>query len=125
MLPSLTLAFIIGLVLGSFVPYFPLSVSIVLGLAVIGSAVLETRQRVSASRATAGFFCLLLGIVYWSLVVEGSSRPPVDEFDELHEFRGRIVAPVQLAPDRMVMLVKLDQSSERSDQPRVIRLTWR
>src|SRR5215467_3827765 len=125
MLPPLTLAFVIGLVLGSFVSYFPLSVSIVLFMALIGSAVLEARQRVSASRATAGFCCLLGGIVYWSLVVEWPSRPPVDALEVPQELRGRIIAPVQLAPDRMVMFVRLDQPAENSDRPRAIRLTWR
>jgi competence protein ComEC len=127
MLPSLTLTFISGLVLGSFIPYFTLSVSIVLCIAAIGSAMLEARYPVKAGRVTAGFCCMLIGIVYWSLAVEGPSKPSFREqdFEGVQELHGRIIAPVQLAPDRMVMIVRLDQTLERPDQPFVIRLTWR
>jgi competence protein ComEC len=127
MLPSLTLAFTSGLVLGSLIPYFPVSVSILLCMAVLGSAALEMRQRVTASGTTVGFCCVLIGIVYWSVMMERPSTPPLQEHDleVLQQYRGRIVAPVQLAPDRMVMIVRLDQLSETGDQPLVIRLTWR
>ena len=72
MLPSLTLAFICGLALGSLVPYFPLS--IVLGLigAVLGSAVLQAHGRSTAGISTAHYGCLLAGIVYWFASVEAS-----------------------------------------------------
>jgi competence protein ComEC len=126
MLPFLTLAFTSGLVLGSFIPYFPFSVSIVLCLAAIGSVVLESQHRVTASGATAGFCCILVGIVYWFVTVEGASRPSFQEQESAvaQPHMGRIIAPVQLAPDRMVMIVRLDQTSERPHQP-VVRLTWR
>lgn len=124
MLPSLTLAFTSGLVLGSLIPYFPFSVSIVLCIAVIGLAVLEAQHRVTASRATTGFCCILIGIVYWFIAVEGASRPPFQEQEVPQPHIGRIIAPVQLSPDRMVMIVRLDQTSDRPNQL-VVRLTWR
>ena len=127
MLPSLTLVFTSGLVLGSLIPYFPFSVSIALCFAAIGSAVLEAQYRVTASRTMAGFGCLLVGIVYWFMTVEGTSRPPFhDQEPEVPQSHiGRIIAPVQLAPDRMVMVVRFDQTSEKTEQPLVVRLTWR
>jgi competence protein ComEC len=125
MLPSLTLAFTCGLVLGSFIPYFPFSISLVLCLAVLGSAVLEARRCATAGRATAAFCCLLIGILYWSVAVEGPSKAPFKEGDVLQELRGRIIAPVQLGPDRMVMVVRLERTFDGPDQPLVVRLTWR
>jgi competence protein ComEC len=126
MLPSLTLAFTSGLVLGSFIPYFPFSVTIMLCMTAIGSAVLEAQRRVTISGATAGFCGLLIGIVYWSIAVEGPSQPQFQEqeLEVVQQHHGRIIAPVQLAPDRMVMVVRLDQTPEKGDQL-VIRLTWR
>src|SRR5690349_911122 len=124
MLPSLTLAFTSGLILGSLIPSFPFSVSIVLCVAVIGSTLVEAQHRVTASRATAGFCCILIGIVYWFITVEGASRPPFQEQEVPQPHIGRIIAPVQLSPDRMVMIVRLDQTSDRPNQL-VVRLTWR
>ncbi len=60
MLPSLTLAFICGLALGSLVPYFPLSIVLGLIAAVLGSAVLQAHGRATAGISTAHCGCLLM-----------------------------------------------------------------
>ena len=127
MLPALTLAFTFGLSLGSFVPYFPLSVTFFLLAVAVGAAILEARSRVAGSQLTAGFCCVLSGIVYWVVAVEGTARAPFFENErELHEvLTGRIIAPVQQAPDQLVLVVRCDQTSAGSNQPRVVRLTWR
>ena len=46
MLPPLTVAFISGLLVGSQIPYFPLSASFLLLLAALGSFILEKLQLV-------------------------------------------------------------------------------
>ena len=127
MLPSLTLAFTCGLALGSLVPYFPLSLSFFLFITAVGTTVLEACRGVTSGRATAWFCCVLAGIVYWAVMVQGSPRIPFieDEPQLFHLLAGRITAPVQQASDRSVMVVELDQASVMSGQPRVVRLTWR
>ena len=127
MLPSLTLAFTCGLVVGSLIPYFPFSVSLLLFTIAIGLSILEVRQRVVGSHATAGFGCLLLGIIYWIVAVEGFSKVVFVESEQnlLQTVTGRIMAPVQQAPDRLLMVVQPDGEMTAPGRPRLIRLTWR
>ena len=127
MLPSLTLVFTCGLVLGSLIPYFPLSVSLLLFAIAIGMSILESWQRVARSHATAGLCCLLIGIIYWVAVVEGSSKVVFieNEHNFLETLTGRIVVPVQQGPDRLVMVLKPDGGMAEPWHPRLIRLTWR
>jgi competence protein ComEC len=127
MLPSLTLAFTSGLAIGSLVPYFPLSVSFFLFVTAIGAAILETRHGMTRGQATAGFGCVLTGIIYWAAAVQGTSNVSFFEHERelLRPLSGRIIAPVQQGPDRSVMVVRLDRVSTGSDMPRVVQLTWR
>ena len=108
MLPSLTLAFICGLALGSLIPYYPLSISILLGLVAVGLSVLEVRGRIAVISATAAFGCLLCGIVYWFLTVEGHHGTAFHEAqpDVFQSCHGRVIAPVQYSPGRMMMVVR-------------------
>jgi competence protein ComEC len=127
MLPSLTVAFCVGLVLGSFLPYCPLTVSCLLLLTIIVSALLERHYSVPAWRTTVLFGLLLVGLIYWSGVAERKAH--LDPFDErryegAQEVSGRIVAPVQQGPDRLVMVVTLDPLTAIEGQPRRVRLTW-
>jgi hypothetical protein len=50
MLPSLTVSFIAGLLVGSQIPYFPLSASFFLFLSALGAFILERLNRFSADR---------------------------------------------------------------------------
>ena len=52
MLPSLTVAFITGLLVGSQIPYFPLSASFLLFLIAVGIFIIETLNRFSVRKAT-------------------------------------------------------------------------
>jgi competence protein ComEC len=125
MLPSLTLAFICGLALGSLIPYYPLSISILLGLVAVGLSVLEVRGRIAVISATAAFGCLLCGIVYWFLTVEGHQGTAFHEAhpDVFQSCNGRVIAPVQYSPGRMMMVVRCEQEEAR--RPFTVRLTWR
>ena len=127
MLPSLTSAFIAGLLVGSQIPYFPLSTSCVLLLSALGAYILERLNCFSARQATWLYGALLAGVVYWSvavhlaapgIMVEGSS-------DSVIEVTGRIVAPVQPAPDRLSMVIRLDDPVIVSGAATHVRLTWR
>jgi competence protein ComEC len=125
MLPFLTLAFISGLALGSLIPYYPLSISLVLGLAAVSLSGLEVYGRVAAAAATASFLCLLGGIVYWFAAVEGRSEAVVYESqaDVFQSCTGRVIAPAQYSPGRMVVVVGCDREAARP--PFTLKLTWR
>ena len=127
MLPSLTGAFISGLLVGSQIPYFPLSASFLLLLASLGSFVLPRLNRFSIRQATWLYGALLAGVVYWSMAVHLSAHDPMVEqtSDAMIEVAGRIVAPVQQASDRLVMTIRPDNPIDESRAPRHVRLTWR
>ncbi|MDO8356329.1 MAG: DNA internalization-related competence protein ComEC/Rec2 [Nitrospirota bacterium] len=127
MLPSLIVVFIIGLFVGSLVSYFPLSVSFLLFLAACGSTLFERFNRQSSPQAIGLYGALLAGVVYWSLAVHLPVHAPMVEppSDTMTQVIGRIVAPVQQSPDRLVMIVKPDNSVGDSGAIRHVRLTWR
>ncbi len=127
MLPSLTVAFIAGLLVGSQIPYFPLSASSLLLLAALGSFVLERLNRFSTRQATWLYGALLAGVVYWAVAVNLVDHDSMVEYpsDALIEVTGRIVAPVQQAPDRLVMIIRSDGPIDTSGASRHVRLTWR
>jgi len=127
MLPSLTLAFTCGLTLGSLIPYFPLSCSILLVVTAVVLTILEKRQLIIGRQATAWLCCVLTGILYWAMAVHTSPNLQFvgPETNILESYKGRIIAPVQQMPDRSVMVVRRDGVLPDSEFPRVIRLTWR
>jgi competence protein ComEC len=127
MLPPLTVAFIAGLLIGSQIHYFPLSASFLLFLAGLGAVVLERLNRFSALKVTWLYGALLMGVIYWAVAVNLAAHNPMAEHlsNAAIEVTGRIVAPVQQAPDRLVMIVRSDDPIDTSGVSRHIRLTWR
>lgn len=127
MLPSLTVAFIAGLFAGSQIPYFPLSASLLLFLAALGSFSFERLHRVSRHQATWLYGALLVGVLYWAVAINLAAQDPMADHssDAVVEMTGRIVAPVQQAPDRLVMVIRPDDPVAESGAPRHVRLTWR
>jgi competence protein ComEC len=124
MLPFLTLAFTSGLVLGSVVPYYPVSVAVFLVVAAVGLSCLGARASDGMS-TTASFGCLLCGVLYWFVTVEGASQAslfgvPPDLFESCD---GRVIAPVQYSSGRMVVIVRC--AGEEARPPFTVRLTWR
>ena len=127
MLPSLTVAFIAGLLVGSQIPYFPLSASFLLLLTALGAFVLERLNRFSVRQATWLYGALLVGVVYWAVAVNLVAHDPMVDHssDAMIEVTGRIVAPVQQTPDRLVMIIRSDDPVTASGASRHVRLTWR
>ena len=127
MLPSLTVAFITGLLVGSQIPYFPLSASFLLLLIALGTFIIEPLNRLSIRKATWLYAALLVGVVYWSVAVNLTAHDPMVErsSDAVIEVTGRIVAPVQQAPDRLIMIIRSDDPLDESEATRHVRLTWR
>src|SRR5690242_10841173 len=115
MLPFLTLAFILGLGLGSLIPYYPLSITVLLSVTALGFGSLDVCRRIAATAASPWFGCLLCGVMYWFLAVEGSSKfafhePETEVFQSCS---GRVTAPVQYSPGRMMIVVGCDGHGDR------------
>ena len=125
MLPFLTLAFISGLALASVIPYYPLSILFVLVVVAVGLSGLEARGRIAAVPAMASFLCLLGGLVYWFAAVEGRSQAMWHESqpDVFQSCTGRVIAPAQYSPGRMVVVVGCEEEAVRP--PFTLKLTWR
>ena len=127
MLPPLTVAFIAGLLIGSQIPYFP-SVRLVPAPPRCARRLCpRTTQWFSVRQATWLYGALLIGVVYWAVAVNLAAHDPMDEHpsDAAIEVTGRIVAPVQQAPDRLVMIIRSDDPIDVSGASRHVRLTWR
>jgi competence protein ComEC len=127
MLPLLSVAFTAGLLAGSQVSYFPLSISCLLLLSSLSAVALERFNRISARQATCLYGALLAGVVYWAVAVNlvGDASMVEHPSDAAVEVIGRIVAPVQQSPDRLVMIVRPDHQIGGSGLTRHVRLTWR
>lgn len=125
MLPSLAVAFLLGLLVGSQLPFFPLSLFVLLiGLAV-GFSMCERAGYLDSSRALRLYASLLSGMVYWSLVTPAPTPHP--SALDLHgsqkaTISGRVVRPVQDGQGRQTLLVETDNLHGSSHR---IRVLWR
>jgi len=127
MLPSLCVAFLIGLVVGSFLPFFPVVLLFVLLVFILILSAVEGAGVIEQSRSCLWCAALCLGVIYWTEVT-----PPISSHthDDLSagpslEYTGRIVGLVQHAPSRLTMLVQINSSSDEVSSIHRIKLTWR
>ena len=124
-LPSLAVAFLLGLLCGAYIPYFPLTLTCSILTLAIGMTVFERKTLVDPPRALSLALCFLLGVLYWSLVVwsPAVSRSAPESPDKLEgTFMGRVVAPVQQGAGRQTLILDAEEGSLSS---RRIRLVWR
>ena len=131
MSPSFAAAFILGLILGSFLPYFPILTS--LGLLVILGVMSagEATRGMSSRTGLALYGGVLAGVAYWHLfvwTVPAHSVLPAQEEVTSRPFVGTIIEPIQHAPDRMTMVLQAMPSGESFgswDHEIRLRLVWR
>lgn len=128
MLPALTLTFGAGLVLGSYLTYFPLSIAVLLTVVCGVLTVLELRSILSSRLALSLLACLLAGCVYWPLFSWFTPHGPVPETAGALPARidGTIVEAVRHAPGRVTALVRVTTIDDPAQAlPFHLRLTWR
>src|SRR6266545_5123213 len=103
MLPSLTLTFLAGLVLGSQISYYPIVLSCGLAGTALGATLYERAGRLDSRRAALLYASVLCGVLYWTI---STPLPSFYQLEENHreitpiDVSGRVVAPVQHAPGR-------------------------
>ena len=125
MLPSLTAAFLLGLLCGSYIPFFPVTVFAVLASLAIAFSLLEQARLVESRQALALYGALLGGVLYWTVA---APPPHFERGDFGHrekrsvELVGRIVAPVQHGEGRRTMVIAFQDHGAES---RIVRLVWR
>ncbi|MGH7232230.1 MAG: DNA internalization-related competence protein ComEC/Rec2 [Nitrospiraceae bacterium] len=130
MLPSLTAAFIVGLLCGAFLPYIPVTIGFLLAVAAVALSVPERLRRLSARRGIVLFGSLLTGVLYWTVfiwAVTATHVPPLNGTDAVRVI-GTVVEPLRHARDRAVLVLALSHIEEAGGQRAVdgrLRLTWR
>ncbi len=122
MLPSVTIAFLVGLLIGSYVQFIPLLVSFLLVLTAVGFSLVERAGHLSLRSGSLYFGAILAGVVYWPLI-QSVSEPldPVETVEAPTTVEGRVVEPVRIGRDRLVMVVA-PSAWARSAR---VRVTWR
>jgi competence protein ComEC len=130
MLLPLTVGFLSGLLLGSFVPYIPLSTALI--VAVVGGVFtcLEQQGKLSRRHGLLVYGSILAGILYWTsflgLTSQGTAVPVVSKDPIVLE--GAICEPVRHGPNRAVIVLCVPEVADRHDANEVhgrVRLTWR
>lgn len=128
MLPSLTIIFILGIVLGSYFLYFPLSIAMLL-IALTIAAVLAERLELFTSRYSSLLLAFFFGgCLYWTLFAWSTSHVPVPDRPGAlpASLVGTIVESVRHAPGRLTALVQVTSSNDPDlATPLHLRLTWR
>ena len=128
MLPVFTLTFLFGLILGSYLSYFPMSV-VALLLGCIGLLTyLETQGALAPRRSQVLFASVVGGCLYWMIFAWFTPHAPLpDNRSALPpHFDGIISEPVRHSPGRLTALVEVTVMEDPSFVvPFHLRLTWR
>lgn len=130
MLLPLTLAFLFGLLLGSYVPFIPVSVILILFITAVVLTACERWTVRTVGQSLTLFGVVLGGVLYWNLFVRviGESTLPQFATGRPVTLAGTIVDPVRHGPERTVLvLAVLDIADEAGRVPVLgrVRLTWR
>jgi competence protein ComEC len=130
MLPALSIGFIVGLMLGSYLPLLPFSAMLILLAMALVTTALERRAVVAASLGLTWYIGVLAGVLYWTATARPPSGILQGEQAGSHPVRieGTVVEPVHHAAGRVVLLM---DATRLGDQPMArvapvrLRITWR
>ena len=125
MLPSLTVAFLLGLLAGSQLPFFPLLLFALFIGAALGFSLVERAGYLDTRRTLVLYISLLSGVVYWSVTTPPPyPHLPSSDFQNgmSATITGRVVMPVQYGVGRQTILLETDSIMMPS---RRIRVVWR
>ena len=130
MLPALTLGFLAGLLLGSYAPFLPLTVTGLLLLSAVTITVLEHRGALDRSIGCAVFLAGLVGLLYWT---SSSQHAPTVEGSRLFtetpvRLTGVVRQPVRRFPGRAVLVLtdcRFGPDDLQTAGLDRVRVTWR
>ena len=125
----ITVAFLLGLVLGSYLPFLPSVIFLILAFAALVLLRLEQAGRLTIQRGCLAYGSLLAGLLYWTAF---AAHPPSRLVEQAGRDPARIVGtvsePVRHAPGRSVIILAVSQLGEEPHAGSVdgrLRLTWR
>jgi competence protein ComEC len=130
MLLLLTAGFLFGLLLGSFVPYIPLSIVIIL-LAIAGVLTyFEQRGTLSRRHGLFVYGSIVAGLFYWSFDASLAAHGPFAHImsKDPVAFGGTICEPVRHGPNRTVVVLCVPEpkhAREAGEPHGRVRVTWR
>lgn len=113
MLPSLTVSFLLGLCAGSFLPFFPVTICVLLFAGAVGLTLGEGYAGVERRRSALAYAALLVGVAYWSVAtppVKSAHLSPPRRDGVASDLTGRIAAAVQHGPSRQTAVIELEQA---------------
>jgi competence protein ComEC len=126
MLPAFTALFSAGLLVGAYLPYFPLSATILLIVLALRISVKERSSGPATHIGHKFYAALLAGLLYWHLF--GLFMPVISGFGAgegwTGVFLGTVVEPVQHAADRSIMVLKIEPIPD-APYPVRVRLVWK
>jgi competence protein ComEC len=130
MLALVTVAFLIGLLFGAYLPYLPCTILLFLILVALVLALLERHGHLSLRRSTVLFGGLLAGSMYWTLYIafDTDATPIGAGAPESVRIIGTIVEPVRHAPGRMAVTLSVSDREVGSStilSHEHIRVNWR
>ncbi|MCE3223198.1 MAG: putative Competence protein ComEC/Rec2 related protein [Nitrospira sp.] len=128
MLPVFTITFVLGLAFGSYLPYFPFSITALLFGSVGLLTFLESRRLLAPKRSQVVFACLAGGCLYWNLFAWFTPHIPIPDSARVFpvRFEGTIIEAVRHSPARLTALVKVAITDDPAYVvPFHLRLTWR
>lgn len=130
MLLPVTVAFLAGLLLGSYLPFCPLSGFVLLLLAALAFSFLEHQRRLPRARSLVLYGSLLAGVLYWTLAAWMVTGRGLAAFagEEPTRIIGTVVEPVRQTPGRVVIVLSGLQLGREGEAVPVVgrlRLTWR
>lgn len=128
MLPVFTLTFVFGLILGSYLSYFPLSVAALLVACVGVLTCLETQRLLAPRRGQVLFACVVGGCLYWTIFAWFTPHVPLPDNTSVlpARFDGIISEPVRHSPGRLTALVEVTVIDDPAFVvPLRLKLTWR
>nr|MBI3614762.1 DNA internalization-related competence protein ComEC/Rec2 [Nitrospirota bacterium] len=130
MLAHITVAFLVGLVVGSYFPFTPLLCIGFLSLTAFALAGLERLGRLPLSRGFILYAGLLVGLVYWTVFAWLSAPVPLHRLagNTPIPLTGQITEPVRYAPGRASFHLAVDHLGDApADRHRggILRVAWR
>ena len=124
------LGFLVGLWLGSYLPFFPFSIFILLSVLLLILSWLEWSHRLNATQGVIVFCSLIGGMVYWTGATWIHNQSDLERWISPRPLNvtGTIIQPVRRTSDRVVCVVNVSYVTDNhTHTPAAGRLlvTWR
>ncbi|UCE63440.1 MAG: DNA internalization-related competence protein ComEC/Rec2 [Nitrospirota bacterium] len=124
------LGFLIGLWIGSYLPFFPFSIFLLIGAAGIMFSWLEWSNRLSAKQGVLVFCSMICGMVYWTGATWMHNQADLERWigPRPMNVTGSVIQPVRRTSDRVVMVADVSHVTHNHTPTSAagnLLVTWR